>query len=846
MTLSRRLLLSLLISLVIWMAFTWPLPRYLAEGIPSSARNVEPGNVRRMIPGDHLQLLYYFDLAAETFRGRVPLFTDPFQFDAGPYTNPFPLYHYYIPQSLIYACFKPLAGQAAAWNLTGLLYVWGAYLLLWILARRYAHSEAAAAVGALTVLVLPYRWYGLLGGSPSGFAPVWIVLTILGLDAVGRGFRLVWALASVAGFIFLRAADGQAFYFLVLSMPFWLLLGLVHGYFAGHRPRPARVMAGTAIAGLGAVAGVAYSLLIRWRHLAVSTMRGGRSLAETALFSPHWQGLFSWSAWSGLTNQIFIGIAIPVLLLAGLAVGLRNMRDRHRRGDTLVLILLVAAMVVLVLLALGIRGPHHGVVFRAARRMIPGFRFLRQPARIFSIMPVFLALAATVALRCLHLRNGWSSRLLPYLVGIAFLFECKAQVSTTVCLLDSEQPAYRAVVEDAREKGIVPRAVIIPLWPGDSAWSSLYQHYAMIHGLHMLNGYLPVTSTSYVDNVFRPLKGLNSGVLDQKRLRYLEQLGVNYLLLHENAFPEKVSPFAVAFTLERLRQHPGLKMLMHAGPVWAFAIRAAADSDNRGGSQRSRCDVVCPTRHFYAGRLARRSTLAVRRDDRLTYLRLGDKTGSELSLRALSSPPADRLRWMILARGKGVLEVRTEVPDGGVVGRTLLPVGCTQPRWFASPVSLADYTRIRARLIAREGVIEVAHVFLAAGEWQSLRPGEELFLPSYCLFHAGSTAPDLSSVELDPERDPRAIVVYGPKLPLVPGEYEVTLEYESNAPVGTHLARFNVRHVDGSQTAWQSVAAGHPATLRFEEEVGLPFFVALLFERRAPMRLYGVRLRRLR
>ncbi|HIE11270.1 MAG TPA: hypothetical protein EYP62_06605 [Kiritimatiellae bacterium] len=842
----RRLSLSLLMSVVIWAVFTWPLPLHLGRGIPSSARNVEPGNVRRMIPGDHLQLLYYFDLAAETFRGRVPLFTDPYQFDAGPYTNPFPLYHYYVPQSLIYACLKPVAGQAAAWNLTGFLYVWGAYLLLWVLVRRYAYSEAAAALGALPVLVLPCRWHALLGGSPSGFAPVWTALTILGLDAVGRGAPWAGALASVAGLVFLRAADGQAFYFVVLSSPFWLVLGLVHGCFSGRRPRWGRVIAGTAVAGLGVLAGVTYSLLIRWRHLAVSTMREGRPLAETVLFSPHWQGLFSWSAGSGATNQIFIGVVIPVLLFAGLAVGLRNLRDRHRRGDAVILVLLVAATVVLVLLSLGVRGPHHGLVFRAARRMIPGFHFLRQPARIFSLMPVLLALGVVAALGCLRPWKGRGGRLLPYLVGIVFLLECKAQVSTTVCLLDRDQPAYQAVVEDASQRSIVPRAVVIPLWPGDSAWSSLYQHYAMLHGLHMLNGYLPVTGTSFVENVFRPLKGLNSGVLDRKRLQLLSKLRVNYLLLHENAFPEKVSPFAVAFTLDRLLRHPRLHLLRHAGPVWAFAIRAAADSERARPAEGSRCSVICPTRHFYAGELTRRTPLVVRRDDRVTYLRLDEKSGSELRLPAISSPPADRLRWMILARGAGRLEVCTEAPGLGVLTRSVLPIDCTDPRWFQAPLSLSDYTRIRARLVAREGVVEVAHVFLGAGEWDPPLPGEEILLPAFCLFHAGHTTPALAAVELDPERDPHAVVLYGPKLPLVPGEYEIELEYDSDAPPGTRLGRFNVRHMDRGQTAWQAVVVGRPATLRFEEKVGIPFFVALLFERRAPMTAYGVRVRRLR
>ena len=83
MKLRRTLLLSFLITLIVWVLFTWPLPLYLFTGIPSGAKNVEKHHVRTMIAGDHLQLLYHFWLAGDMACGRTPLFHDVYQFNAG-------------------------------------------------------------------------------------------------------------------------------------------------------------------------------------------------------------------------------------------------------------------------------------------------------------------------------------------------------------------------------------------------------------------------------------------------------------------------------------------------------------------------------------------------------------------------------------------------------------------------------------------------------------------------------------------------------------------------------------------------------------------------------------------
>ena len=76
---GRNILVALLVTAVVWTLMAWPLPRYAGYAIPSSAANIEKGNLRMMIPGDHLQMLYQLWIGADTFRGRTPWFKSTYR-----------------------------------------------------------------------------------------------------------------------------------------------------------------------------------------------------------------------------------------------------------------------------------------------------------------------------------------------------------------------------------------------------------------------------------------------------------------------------------------------------------------------------------------------------------------------------------------------------------------------------------------------------------------------------------------------------------------------------------------------------------------------------------------------
>ncbi len=843
---------SALVAAAVWLIFTWPLALHFGEGIPSGARNVEKHHLRSMIPGDHLQQLYYFHLAARTFAGRVPPFEDPWQFNAGT-PEPFWLYHYYLPFSTVYAALEPLTGRAAARNLTGLLALWLGYLFTWLLVRRFVRREPFALYAALLGVIMPFRWHAALGGSPMEFALPWIPLFLLGLDIAVRNARPTGGLLAGIAVIFARCADAHAFLYMVLLAPWWCLASF------SIRPGPLsqrlRSLPAVTFALLPAIAAVAaaglYSLAVARKISLLAHHAGSRSYREIALYSPRPIGLFAWRSLRGLSNQIYLGFLVPAIICAGALRLHRRTRERlapdvSARHDLTLLLIFALAVTAVVALALGPRGPFHGRIFSTARHFLPGLKLIRQPGKVFCLTPFFLAPALAIALAALipplppFPPRPLRSSLLALLVA-AVLLEYRCQVSPTICLLDSRQDAYAAVAAEARATGSRPHALAIPLWPGDSAWSSLYQYYSSLYDIRMVNGYCPIITRHYYRDVFLRFVSANSGVLPPPLLDDLLRRGVTAVILHENAFPEKVSPFAVSYTLDSLLHNPRLRLLHHAGPVWAFTILPRPSTTTT--STTTPCPLICPSRRWEAEKGHLHASPAIlapgNPSSPAAFVRL-DQPSQSVTLRSTWSPPAPDLRWLIRARGRGSLLADTLQPTS-LLARTEISLDSAAWQWYPAPCNISDFSRIALRLGAR-GRIDLDCVLLAAGDWNGLamQPGKEIFIPAACLFHAGETRPTDRAVLLRPRRDPAAITLYGPKLPLAPGTYTLRLLFDTPASRGTVLGRFNVRRFDSDETGWTTVIAGRPAVSSYTHKTNLPFFIVFVYNRGAPMTLRGL------
>ena len=158
MTPRRTIFYTLLLSTLIWLAFSWPLAMHLTDAIPSSSRNIEKGQMRDMIPGDHLQLLYHFWLVGDMLSGETPPLYNLYEFNTGDDAARYYPSTYFFPFSLVYAGIAAVGGRALGWNLTGWLSLWLTLLVTWVLVRQFVRDDWIAGCGALVSILVPFRW----------------------------------------------------------------------------------------------------------------------------------------------------------------------------------------------------------------------------------------------------------------------------------------------------------------------------------------------------------------------------------------------------------------------------------------------------------------------------------------------------------------------------------------------------------------------------------------------------------------------------------------------------------------------------------------------------------------
>jgi len=103
----------------------------------------------------------------------------------------------------------------------------------------------------------------------------------------------------------------------------------------------------------------------------------------------------------------------------------------------------------------------------------------------------------------------------------------------------------------------------LPLWPGDSHQSSLYEYFITLDGIRRVNGYTPIVTTRYIETVYKPLSTLNMGLLDEQQYQQLKKMGVRYITVHDNpkVFPARISPFPAHNTVRRLMNSPYLQYI---------------------------------------------------------------------------------------------------------------------------------------------------------------------------------------------------------------------------------------------------------------------------------------------
>ncbi len=295
------------------------------------------------------------------------------------------------------------------------------------------------------------------------------------------------------------------------------------------------------------------------KSVASTIAGGGRSLEDVGLYSARLSDLFS------SISSVYIGV-VPAVLAGGLllfvlwTVAFARRREKFTgEAEILRLFYLVVAFCCL-LLALGLAFGKASL-YILFYHYFPFFNYPRVSDRIITLSLFALAIVAGFVVRSLQRRCH--SRMTVTAVTLAVLIAAGLQLKEYnilkpmgINILDKGQDIYSYVQKNIGDGLLLE----IPLWPGDSHQSSLYQHYIMLDRVPRVNGCSPMVLKEYIDTVFEPLAPINQGRLDRKQYELLRRMGVRYITVHDNrdVFLQKVSPFKPITTVRRLKNSPYL------------------------------------------------------------------------------------------------------------------------------------------------------------------------------------------------------------------------------------------------------------------------------------------------
>ncbi len=321
---------------------------------------------------------------------------------------------------------------------------------------------------------------------------------------------------------------------------------------------------------VGLVIAVAYEMYLKVAVFDVSGVAGGRTLHEIRLFSVPFGKLFDRTTGNG----DFIGWVVPLCVLIAALLVLSAKRSISAYQSERRRFWISAALFALgALLTCGPLLSAYFPLYETLYYLVPFFNFTRATAKYAILTATFggisIALFATFLDRLAKNRHkcyanfAWLA-ILAAIIGVDHLWIARVGVTR----LPRENKAYAHVAEHSDGAPLLE----IPIWPGDSAYSAIYQYWTLRTNVPTVNGYSPTVPRGYIEHVSWPLYDVNYGRFGPREAALCKRLEVRYINFHEEAFPRKVSEFPATTSLKMLRLNPRLKLVAEDGPVHLFEI----------------------------------------------------------------------------------------------------------------------------------------------------------------------------------------------------------------------------------------------------------------------------------
>ncbi|MBI1884467.1 MAG: hypothetical protein HYS08_09735 [Chlamydiae bacterium] len=295
-----------------------------------------------------------------------------------------------------------------------------------------------------------------------------------------------------------------------------------------------------------------------------SVVSGGRSLSVVKGYSAHLSDIWNRSQ-NNMESLLYPGVVPILLFVLGFFIYTRYFRKKISSRDKIIFAVIACLFILTYLLSLGSTLPLYNLFYTN----VPHFDYIRVPSRILYLSFFLLSLLASYGFKMLQSKKTGHTAGVACLVLIGIGIDYFPVYRPGISLMPRVHPIYEYVQKNLK---LDERILEVPIWPGESSWSSIYQYNATLYRTPMLNGYRPVISSDYVSHVFKPLSPLNAGYFGLEEWELLKKWNVKFILVHEEAFPKKVSSFPPHFTTLSFRQSPFLKNVMNDQSTYLFEV----------------------------------------------------------------------------------------------------------------------------------------------------------------------------------------------------------------------------------------------------------------------------------
>jgi hypothetical protein len=333
--------------------------------------------------------------------------------------------------------------------------------------------------------------------------------------------------------------------------------------------------------GLGLAAG--RMMMVKASSFDQSIAGKGRGLHEVMLFTPSLGDLLHLGN-AHMERLVHLGWGLAGLATIGLlllAIGLPRPARQAAQASVWAFMGAIAALLTL--------GPTVKAVplYALLYKVVPFFNFPRVPGRLVIFAVLMMSLLAGWAIRELcggPMRKAWLSIGLTLAIFIGFTYDLGLPARTGISLLPQPGPVTAGIKSHMKTGPGAPQRLLgLPVWPGDSHQSSVYEHTISLTRAQMVNGYSPVVPHSYVKKIFQPLHALNFGLVNQTALRTMDKLKVHLVSFHDDdlVYAAKISPFPPAFARQRLMASGAFAYVSRQGNMSLMSLKPGATPDTQ-------------------------------------------------------------------------------------------------------------------------------------------------------------------------------------------------------------------------------------------------------------------------